>query len=391
MNFNFDKIIDRSENCSVKWDEMEEKFGNDDLLPFWIADMDFESPEVVVDAILKKAKQGVYGYTKRPKSYNEAVINWVQKRHNWKIKSDWINFSPGIVPALNFIIRAYTNRGDRVIIQSPVYYPFYQVIENNGCHVYKNSLKLKNGSYEMDFEDFAEKAKDDRTKIFILCSPHNPVGRVWTKEELKRIGEICLENDVLVIADEIHNDLVYEPYTHTPFASINEDFAQNSITCISPSKSFNIAGLQASSIIIPNEKLQKMFDTMIGTFDLKRNNAISVSAVEAAYREGEDWLEEVIKYLSDNIEYLIDYFDKNISGVDVIEPEGTYLVWLDFRELGLNKEELHDLLVEKAGIALDDGHWFGEEGEGFARINVACPKSFLEKGIKRIEAAINSL
>ncbi|MBM7624882.1 MalY/PatB family protein [Sporohalobacter salinus] len=391
MAIDFDKVIDRSDNYSAKWEEIEENFGSADALPFWVADMDFKSPEPVIEALEERAKQGIYGYTIRPESYNQAIIDWFNKRHDWNIKADWINYSPGIVPALSFLIRSLANRGDKVLIQPPVYYPFYNVIEKNGCHVTKNSLSLEDGHYEIDFDDFEEKAKDPRVKIFILCSPHNPVGRVWTEEELERIGNICLENNITVISDEIHCDLVYSGNQHTPFASISEDFAQNSITCIAPSKTFNLAGLQASSIVIPNEEIRKEFTNMIETFDLKRNNAFSAVAVETAYTEGEEWLDSLLEYLEDNLTFLEDFFKKEIPEVEVIHPEGTYLVWLDFRELGMTPEELEDFMIEEANVALDHGNWFGPEGNGFERINIACPRSLLKDGLERIRDAVKKL
>lgn len=390
----FDKFIDRSNNLSSKWDEIEEKFNvsdTDEVLPFWVADMDFKSPEPVINAVVEKAKQGIYGYTSRPESYNEAIINWYRNRHNWSIKNEWLSFSPGIVPALSFIVNSFTNRGDKVIIQPPVYYPFYNVINNNGCHIQENPLILEKEKYIMDFNDLSRKAKDPRTKLLILCSPHNPVGRVWKEKELSKLGEICLDNNVTIVSDEIHCDLTYSGHKHIPFASISREFEQNSITCVAPSKTFNLAGLQASSIVIPNEGARKIFKNHMDTVHLTRNNALSVVAAEAAYNYGEEWLDELLIYLEENLNYLIDFFEKNLPEINVIHPEGTYLVWLDFRELDLGSDELSDLMINQAKVALDDGYWFGEQGIGFERINIACPRSLLKDGLNRIKKAVKNM
>lgn len=393
MKYNFDEIIDRTNYHSVKWDELGKKFGTDakDVLPMWIADMEFRSPKPVIEAIKKANEHGIYGYTSRPLSYYQAIINWMEKRHNWKVKKEWIAYSPGVVPALGLIIKAFCQHGDKVIIQPPVYYPFFRVIENNGCHILKNPLKLKNGRYVIDFEDLERKVDDPRVKILIFCSPHNPVGRVWQKEEIIRLGEICLKNEVIVISDEIHADILFEGYTHTPFASISQEFAQNSITCTAPSKTFNLAGLQTSTIIIPNKKHYKIYDNILNSLELSENNVFGLVALEAAYRDGEEWLEQLLSYLNENLEFLMKYFKERISKIKLIISEGIYLVWLDCRQLGLNTKELNDFMIKKARVALDDGYWFGAEGEGFMRINIACPRSFLKEGLKRIERAVKDM
>lgn len=393
MKYNFGEIFDRTNYHSVKWDELGKKFGTDakDVLPMWIADMEFRSPQPVIDAIKNAAQHGIYGYTSRPSSYYQAIVDWMEKRYNWKIKKDWIAYGPGVVPALSLIIRGFCQPGDKVIIQPPVYYPFFRVIENNGCHILKNPLKLKNRRYVMDFEDLERKIDDSRVKILIFCSPHNPVGRVWQKEELIRLGKICLKNEVIVISDEIHADILFEGYKHISFASICQEFAQNSITCTAPSKTFNLAGLQTSSIIIPNKKYYKIYDNILNSLELSENNVFGLVALEAAYRYGEEWLNQLLSYLNENLKFLINYFEERIPKIKVVKPEGTYLVWLDCRQLGLNAKELNYFMIKKARVALDDGYWFGTEGEGFMRINIACPRSFLEKGLKRIERAVNSL
>jgi len=393
MKYNFDEIIDRTNYHSVKWDELKIKFGDipEDVLPMWIADMEFRSPQPVIEAIKKANEHGIYGYTSRPDSYYQAIIDWMEKRHNWKIKKDWLAFSPGVVPALSFIIRAFCQPGDKVVVQPPVYYPFFRVIENNGCHVVNNPLKLSNKKYFIDWEDLERKVDDTRVKLLILCSPHNPVGRVWQKEELIILGEICLKHNIIVVSDEIHADILFKGYKHTPFASISPAFAHHSITCTAPSKTFNLAGLQTSSIIIPNKKYYKIYENILDSLALNENNVFGLVALETAYRDGEEWLEQLLSYLNENLKFLMKYFKERIPKIKVIKPEGTYLIWLDCRQLELSAKDLNNLMIKKARVALDDGCWFGAEGKGFMRINIACPRSFLEEGLKRIEKAVNTL
>jgi len=391
MKYDFDEVIDRTNYHSVKWDELETTFGAKDALPMWVADMEFRSPRPVIEAIKKAAEHGIYGYTSRPDSYYKAIIDWMERRHNWKVKKDWLAFSPGAVPALSFIIRAFTQAGDKVVVQPPVYYPFFRVIENNGCHVVNNPLKLSNKKYFIDWEDLERKVDDPRVKLLILCSPHNPVGRVWQKEELIILGETCLKHNIIVVSDEIHADILFEGYKHTPFASISPAFAHHSITCTAPSKTFNLAGLQTSTIIIPNKKYYKIYNNILDGLALDENNVFGLVALEAAYRDGEEWLEQLLSYLNENLKFLMKYFKERIPKIKVIKPEGTYLVWLDCRQLGLNTKDLNNFMIKKARVAIDDGYWFGAEGKGFMRINIACPRSFLEEGLKRIERAVNSM
>ena len=393
MKYNFDEVVDRTNHHSVKWDEMKTKFGDipNEVLPMWIADMEFRSPKPVIEAIKKAAKHGIFGYTSRPDSYYQAIIEWMERRHNWKVKKDWLAYSPGVVPALSLIIRAFCQPGDKVVVQPPVYYPFFRVIENNGCHIVNNPLKLSNKKYFMDYHDLEKKIDDPRVKLLILCSPHNPVGRVWQKEELIILGEICLEHNIIVVSDEIHADILFEGYKHLPFASISPAFSHHSITCTAPSKTFNLAGLQTSTIIIPNKKYYKLYNNALDSLALDENNVFGLVALEAAYRYGEEWLEQLLSYLNENLKFLMKYFKERIPRIKVIKPEGTYLVWLDCRQLGLSAKDLNNFMLKKAGVALDDGDWFGTEGEGFMRINIACPRSVLEEGLKRIERAVNSL
>jgi len=393
MKYNFDEVIDRIKHHSVKWDELEANFDDitEDVLPMWVADMEFKSPEPVIEAIKKVAEHGIYGYVSRPDSYYQAIINWMERRHNWKVKKNWITYSPGVVPALSLIIRAFCQPGDKVIVQQPVYYPFFRVIENNGCHIVNNPLKFSNKKYLMDYDDLESKIDDPRVKLLILCNPHNPVGRVWQKEELIILGEICLKHNIIVVSDEIHADILFEGYKHTPFALISPAFAHNSITCTAPSKTFNLAGLKTSSIIIPSKKYYKIYENLLDGLSLDGNNAFGLVALEAAYRDGEEWLEQLLSYLNENLKFLMGYFKERIPKIKVIRPEGTYLIWLDCRQLGLSTKDLNSLLIEKAKVALDDGCWFGTEGKGFMRINIAYPRSFLEEGLKRIEKAVNNI
>ncbi|ERI89495.1 putative hemolysin [Clostridiales bacterium oral taxon 876 str. F0540] len=386
MKYDFDRIIERKNTKSVKWD-LKKK----DIIPMWVADMDFEVPEEVVQAIKSRAEHKIYGYTAPGNEYYDAIINWFKRRHNFSVKKDWINYCPGVVPAVNMLIRAFTKPGDKVIIQVPVYYPFFTAVKNNGCEVVENPLKLNEGKYEIDFEDLGKKLADEKVKALVLCSPHNPVGRVWTREELVRIGELCIKNNVLVISDEIHCDLVHKEYKHIPFASINEDFAQISAICTAPSKTFNLAGLQTSSIIIANNELRKKFYDVLDSNGIWAPNIFGIEALEAAYNYGEQWLEDVIDYLTGNLEFLSKYINNNIPKLKIIKPQGTYLVWIDCRELGFDSKKLHQFFLETAGVWFDEGYIFGTGGEGFERINIACSRGLLEEALKRIEKAVNSL
>jgi len=388
FEYDFDTVIDRTDNYSSKWNELKEMFGSEDLLPMWVADMDFLCPKPVIEAVVDRAKQGIYGYTSRPSSYFESVASWMKRRHNWDVKEEWMAYAPGVVPALSFIVNAFTHPGDKVIVQSPVYYPFFNVVENNGRRIVNNSLKFKDRRYFMDFEDLEEKARDPQVRLLLLCSPHNPVGRVWSKEELTRLGEICIENDILVVSDEIHQDILYPGVCHVPFASISKKFALNSITCTAPSKTFNIAGLQTSTIILPNKNHYDIYTTFLKRLNLLRNNAFGLVALEAAYSSGEEWLDQFLVYLEGNLKTLTEGIERHIPEIQIIKPEGTYLVWLDCRKLGLDDNALNDFMIKKAKVALDSGHWFGEGGEGFQRINLACPRAYVKEAINRLKKAI---
>lgn len=390
MKFNFDKIIDRTNNFSAKWSEMNKNFGTNDLLPMWVADMDFLTAPCVMEALKDRLEQGIFGYTTRPSSYNESIVNWLDNRFSWKINQEWLMFSPAVITSISLLIQNLTQKNDKIMIQEPVYSPFHNIVESNERSLVISPLgKLDDGSYVMDYEDIESKIKD--VKVFILCNPHNPVGRVWTREELTRLGEICLKHNVLVISDEIHSDIILKNHKHTPFASISKEFRENTITCMAPTKTFNLAGLQSSFLVISNPYYYEVMDKAFSILDIKRNNAFSLVATEAAYNYGEDWLYELIKYIEDNVDFAIDYIKNHIPQLKVKKPEGTYLLWVDFSNLNVDKEDLKNALINKGRIALSDGSSFGIGGDGYYRINLACPRSMVLEGLKRIEFAIKSL
>lgn len=388
MNYNFNEIVDRSNNFSSKWSEMEKKYGTNDLLPMWVADMDFKAAPCIIDSLKNRLEQEIYGYTTRPDSYNESIVNWLDRRHNWKIKSEWLIYSPGVIPAISLLINELTKANDKIMIQEPVYSPFNSVVKNNNRELIISPLqKLENGNYIMDYEDIENKIKD--VKLFILCNPHNPVGRVWTKDELKKLGDICLKHNVKIISDEIHSDIILKKHKHIPMASISKEFEKNTITCMAPTKTFNIAGLQSSYVILPDEKYYKLLDDAFTRIDIKRNNCFSLVATEASYNNGESWLESFLEYLESNIDFAIKYINENMPKLKVRKPEGTYLLWVDFSALGLSDEELESVLVQKGKVALNQGNSFGIGGSGYQRINLACPRSMLEEALIRIKNAIN--
>lgn len=390
MNCDFNEIIDRRQTGCIKWDFNQRIFGREDILPLWVADMDFKAPQAVVDALVNRAQHGIYGYSDGMDEYYEGLIAWMEKRHDWLIERDWITFSPGIVPALNELVRSLTKPRDKILLQSPVYPPFFQAIRNHGREVVNSQLCLANGRYTMDFADLEEKLAGG-VKMMILCNPHNPVGRVWERDELERLGHLCLAHDVLVISDEIHGDLIYEGYRHIPFSSISPELAQQSIVCTAPSKTFNLAGLQTSNLIIPNAKYRKAFRASLDLTGIHHPNVFGITALEAAYRHGWDWLNQLMNYLKGNVEFLMSFLAQELPQIEAVQPEGTYLVWLDFRNLGMEPNDLQEFLVHKAGVGLNAGYLFGPGGEGFARINIACSLGVLEEGLRRIKAAVKEL
>ncbi|MEN6411343.1 MAG: MalY/PatB family protein [Veillonellales bacterium] len=392
IKYNFDQLINRRSTASSKWDGAHLLLGEKakDAIPMWVADMDFQVPRKVIEALKNRVEHGIFGYPILTTSYYDAVIGWMDRRYKWPIKQEWIHFSPGVVSALNFLVQAFTKENDCIAIQSPVYYPFTNCIVNNNRQVVLNCLKFENDRYTMDYKDLDEKLAASNVKMLILCNPHNPVGRVWTKDELITLGKICIKHDVLIISDEIHADLTYKGFTTTAFATISEEFSQNAIVCTAPSKTFNLAGLQTSNIIIPNSALGEIFDNHMKKLNLLKPNVFGQVAAEAAYNYGEEWLEQVKEYLQGNLEYLLHFVNEKNGKIKVIQPEGTYLIWMDCRELHLNNQFLRDFMLEKARVAMDDGYLFGPGGEGFMRMNIACSRSTLKTALKQIEQAVNN-
>jgi cysteine-S-conjugate beta-lyase len=398
MQYDFDQECDRQNTNCAKWDSVKVVFGQEDVIPMWVADMDFPVAQPIVEALRKRAEHPYYGYTQPGPNIHEVLVERLQRKFNWKIKPEWIVFTPGVVPALNVAIRSLTHPGDEVIIQEPVYYPFFPAVTSSGCQIVNNGLKRIDDRYEMDFEDLESQfmprmgmvPTPRRIKAIVLCNPHNPVGRLWNREELTRMGEIVLRHGVPVISDEIHCEILFKGYRHTPFASISEEFEQNCILCMAPSKTFSLAGLEISSIIIPNKKLRHSFaNTRAGI--LPGPNLFGYTALEAAYRHGDEWLDQVLDYLQGNLDYLLDTFSRKIPKVKVIPPQGTYLIWLDFTALGMDDFTLRQFMREKARVGLDDGFLFGKGGSGFQRMNIACPRYLLTEALTRIEKAVNAL
>jgi len=381
MDYNFDEIIERQNTDCVKYDLRRAVFGRHDVLPMWVADMDFRTPDFIIEAIKNRLNHEVLGYALKPSGLDEAVIKWMQQRHNWNIKKGWIVLSPGVVPSMAILVQAFSEPGDEVIVQQPVYFPFFKTIKNNGRIILNNPLVLKHGQYEMDLGDLVRKITS-RTKMIFLCSPHNPGGRVWKRRELEAIAEICIKNEILIVSDEIHADLILFGNEHIPTSSLSSVVAQNTITCLSSSKTFNTAGLNTSFLVISNPKLKKAYKEKLSDFQLDLGNIAGLVALEASFQKGEEWLDQLLKYLEGNIVYLEEFIQKNIPTIRVTRPEGTYLVWLDFRGTGLDNRKLNRLLIHEAGLGLSDGALFGEEGIGFQRLNAACPRAILEEGLE---------
>lgn len=386
----FDQKIDRNQTNCVKWDQRDTVFGHADLLPLWVADMDFAAPPAVIDALKNRARHPIYGYSYPPPEFYQAVLEWMQKRHGWKLEKEWLLVTPGVVPALSLAVLAFTNPGDRIIIQPPVYGPFFNVVEQNGRQPVLNPLKEENGRYTMDFAHL-ETVADPSVKMLILCSPHNPVGRVWTPEELRWLGEFCLRHRILLVSDEIHSDLVYKNYTHTPIASLSTKLAPSTITCLAPSKTFNVAGLNTSIVVIPDQAKRDQFQKMKGALGMGMYNPFGLAAFTAAYQTGGPWLDQLILYLQGNLDYLLEFCAERIPLIKPVPPEGTFLVWLDCRRLPLSPQGLNEFLSREAKVGLNAGSAFGPGGEGYERINIACPRPLLTEALTRIEQAVNKL
>ena len=401
MSNQFNQIIDRQNTSAIKWEIIQDKnnpeqwiktdayFGKDNILPMWVADMDLSCPEPVRRALEERARHPIYGYTMVDDEYYHSVVNWMKRRHGWQIQQNWIVTTPGVIPALHVLVRAFTKPGQKV--QRPVYYPFFSAIEENKRQIVSNSLRLENGQYHMDYNDLEKLVRDPEVTMTILSNPHNPVGRVWNLEEIDQFVRICERHDVLVVSDEIHGDLIYQGNTFTPVGLLNEELVQNCIICTAPSKTFNLAGLQISNIIIPNDHRKSVFKKALKTIGYLGPNPFGMVACKAAYLEGEQWLEALLQHLEFNRQQFITRFSERLPGIAVINPEGTYLIWFDCRSLGLGDTQLRRLMLEKARVCLDEGYIFGREGSGFERINIACPRSILEEAIDRIVTAINGI
>lgn len=387
--YNFDEIIDRKHSNCVKYDGYQDIYGADGLIPLWVADMDFKTPDFVFDAIKERINHPVLGYFIHSDGFYRSIIQWMERRHQWQVEKDWIYFAPGIVPGLAFLVQAFTAPGDKVLLQTPVYHPFYYVVQNQNREIVRNPLHLVEDHFEMDYEDLETKLKAG-IKMMILCNPHNPLGRCWTKEELRKVGELCLQYHCLLVSDEIHSDLMMPGYKHTPVANISKEIAENTITCMAPSKTFNIAGLATSEIIIPNENLRKQFEkVMYDGVHLFVGNIFGELALEACYTYGEEWLEQLLVYLKKNVDFVQQYIKENLPEIKTFRHEATYLPWLDFSGFRMSHEELFRKLADQARVALNDGQIFGEEGRCCFRINVACPKSTLEKAMEQIRTTFH--
>lgn len=391
MERDFDKVIDRRNTNSEKYDYAVENGKPADVLPMWVADMDFQAPKAVTDKLEEISRFGIFGYSNGGDEYFNAVHDWYFKHFDWDIKSDWMLNTPGVVFGVSMAVCGLTEPGDGVMIQQPVYYPFKNVIENNGRKMINNQLVLKNGRYEMDMADFEKKLQSGDVKLFILCSPHNPVGRVWTEDELRAVGELCVKYSVPVVSDEIHGDFTYPGHKHHVFANLDERFAAITVTCTAPSKTFNLAGLQVSNLFVSDRELRRKVYRRIRNTGYGGLNIMGIAACRAAYESGEAWLEELKGYLVGNLEYIREFLKTRIPEIKLIEPEGTYLVWLDLRKLGMTAEAQEKFVVEEAGLWLDSGTMFGEAGTGFERINIACPRATVERAMTQLEAAVKKL
>lgn len=390
-NLDFDKEVDRRNTDCLKYDFAVERGKPEGILPLWVADMDFQISSYIQDAIKKQTEHGIFGYSEVKEDYFNPLKNWFLKNHGWEVKEEWLVKTPGVVFAIAMAIRAFTNEGDSVLLCQPVYYPFMECILDNRRKLVNSQLKYADGRYSIDFEDFEEKIVKNDVKLFLLCSPHNPVGRVWTKEELVRVGEICLKHNVIVLSDEIHCDFTYEGFKHIPFASVSREFAQNCIVCTAPSKTFNIAGLQVSNIFIPDEKKRGLFKKEIDRAGYSQLNIIGLVACRAAYAYGGEWLSALKEYLKGNLLFVSEFLEKNLPQIKLVKPEGTYLVWLDCSGLNIGYRELEDLVVNKANLWLDGGAIFGRETELFERINIACTRKTLKQALSQLKKAIDEL
>jgi cystathionine beta-lyase len=391
MAYDFNEVINRRGTNSLKYDFAAERGKPEAAMPLWVADMDFRTPPAVIDALTEASRHGIFGYSDVKLPYFQTLHDWYRNNFQWNTEASWLVKTPGVVFAICTAIRALTDPGDGILIQRPVYYPFTNVILDNNRVLVNNPLIYRDGRYTIDLEDFELKIRENAVKLFILCNPHNPVGRVWSKDELIGMGEICLKYNVTVISDEIHGDLIYPGFRHTVFASLKPEYANIAITCTSPSKTFNLAGLQVSNIFISNKVLRRMFRKEMCRIGYAQLNTLGLVACQAAYEKGELWLEELRAYLFENLNYIRSFLREELPQISLVEPEGTYLVWLDFRSLGMTEEALDSFILEEAGLWLDNGSMFGPEGEGFQRINIACPRATLEQAFTQLKHAIKRI
>ena len=389
MKYNFDQVIDRNGNRAAKYDERVKKFGTDKVIPLWVADMDFRTAQPIIDAMKRRAEEGIWGYTSRPDSYFDAICSWQERRNGWKIDKNLVSWSLGVVPALSAIVNLFSKPGEKVMIQTPVYSEFYDMAEAWGRTVLESPFVEREGLWTVDWEDFEEKLR--QTDLFLLCNPHNPLGLVWTPQELGRMAELCMRHHVVLFSDEIHSDLLFHGKRHTPVATLSPEAARYVITGISGTKTFNLAGLQASTVVFPNVHQKQLFDRFWRRMDIHRNNAFSLTAMEAAFTQGEEWLEQLLPYLSGNFDFVVDYCRNRIPKIRTQAPDATYLMWLDCRGLGLDDDALRDFMIHQAGLGLNEGRSFGRSLSGFMRLNAACPRSVLEQAMGQLEAAVNRL
>src|SRR5699024_4677586 len=379
----FNTVHPRKNTRSLKWDALQSVFGTEDVIPMWVADMDLKAPDAVNEALMKRVDHGIYGYTYIDDSVKHSITNWLSKRHDWNVQSESLSFTSGVITSLHAAIQTLTEQGDQILIQTPVYPPFYHVIQNNNREIVTNSLIHTEGGYRIDFVDFERKLAQG-VKAFILCSPHNPVGRVWTEEELTTMAELCIKHNVLIISDEIHADLVYPGHQHIPIASLSREVSNHTITCMSPTKTFNLAGLQASFIVIENEKNRNRFNEQLKRSGNHMLNTLGITAMEAAYNHDEEWLDNLLTFLHDNPHYVTDMFSAYTKQLKVMPIEGTYLLWIDCSKLQMDQQSLKRFMIHQAKVGLNPGYSYGKEGRLFMRMNIACPKATLEKGVKRI-------
>jgi cysteine-S-conjugate beta-lyase len=386
MRYDFDSVIDRRQTLSLKWDHCRDEFGLDDVIPMWVADMDFAAPSEVVEAVTRRAAHGAYGYASTPESFWQAAVQWLRSRHGWDIRREWLGRAPGVVPALSLCVEAFTRPGDGIVVQTPVYYPFFGAVERNGRRLIRSPLVERGGRYLMDLDDL-ERRIDDSTRLLILCSPHNPVGRVWTREELEALGDVCVRRNLLVVSDEIHMDLTLGGHRHVPFASLSPALAERTVTLVAPSKTFNLAGLCMSLVVASNRDLRARYEEQFEAAGLIIGSLFGVIGLETAYTHGAAWLDALLEYLQGNVDFTERFIRERIGQLSFVRPEGTYLALIDCRRLGMAQKELDEFFLREAGVYFDSGPWFGKELVGFERINLACPRVTLERALSRIEQA----